>query len=85
MSDKTCMDCLFKGGTYRWDNEDYCNKINKVVDSDQPACPYFVDDSHDCCYDCAGRKDTGIMGFYCTIHIKKIKCPSHWVCPSFRY
>ena len=36
MSDKTCMDCLFKGGTYRWDNEDYCNKINKVVDSDQP-------------------------------------------------
>ena len=85
MSGKTCFDCLFRGGSYVWDNDNYCNKLNTVVDDEQPACPNFVEDSEDCCYDCDGRKDTALGGFYCTVLNKKIKNPSHWRCPNFRY
>ena len=83
MADKTCWDCLFRGGKYKWDDDGYCNKKECVVDPDKPACQYFVDDSHDCCYDCEEGKD-GIAGFYCKVHKKKIHVPGSWVCPYFR-
>lgn len=82
MAKNTCGDCLFKGGKYRWDSDDYCNKLDREVDDD-PACQYFLDDSHDCCYDCEGRKDIG-LGFYCKIKKRKIQNPGNWVCSDFR-
>lgn len=78
----TCMDCLFKGCSWNWQNEDYCNKICKVVDADQPACPYFIDDSEGCCYDCDYGEQT-TLSLKCTLTGKKVKNASHYRCPSF--
>lgn len=84
MAERTCMYCLFKGGKFKWDNDDYCNKLDRIVDDDQPACRYFIDDSHDTCYDCEEGKDM-VIGFYCKALKKTIKNPGCWVCPRFRY
>lgn len=80
----TCSDCLFMGGAYRWSSDTYCNKLGREVDYDKPACSYFLDNSHDCCYDCEYGKDMSIAGFYCTALKKKIPVPGSWVCPNFR-
>lgn len=84
MANQTCGDCLFRGESYVWNKGDLCNKTNQRVDDENPACPYFIPDTHECCYDCDGRKDVGFDGFYCTILKKRIKNPHCWVCSQFR-
>ncbi|WP_044973784.1 hypothetical protein [Ruminococcus sp. HUN007] len=80
----TCNDCLFRGGQYKWDNQDYCNKVGHVVEDDQPACGNFLPDNHNCCYDCDYYKDLGIAS-KCTYHKKTIKNPGNWYCYNFTY
>lgn len=78
---KECGDCLFRGGNWRWQTEE-CQKSGKKVDFEQTACPYFIEDSHGCCYDCYYGKDKEIF-FYCEKQKKKISAPAHWTCSSF--
>ena len=79
---KECGDCLFRGSNWLWQSQEKCQKIGKDVDSEQPACGMFVDDSHGCCYNCYYGKDKDIF-FYCEALKKRIGTPAHWVCNRF--
>lgn len=83
---KTCGDCVYCGtpNGWRWESSEHCNKQNVSVDFDQPACPYFREDSDGCCYDCEHFNDGLISGGKCTYHNKKISNPGSYVCPHFR-
>lgn len=84
MAEKYCYECLFCGQSYKWQSDNYCNQFEKEVDEDKPACSHFLDDSHNCCYDCDAGKDKGLF-FYCSVHRKNIKNPAHFYCYHFRY
>lgn len=79
-----CEDCLFRGGSYKWDDQTYCNKIGCKVEDEQPACGHFLEDSHNCCYDCSYLKDLAVV-HKCTYHNKTIKNPGCWYCNFFSY
>ncbi len=83
MSQRTCGDCLFMGASYKWEDQEYCNLRECHVDYDNPACSSFLDDSHDCCYDCDCGKDMGVLGFYCKKQNKKIHAPGSFYCYRF--
>lgn len=80
---RTCSDCLFYGSRYRWEDDDYCNKRECKVEYDQTACSSYLDDSHDCCYDCDEGKDLGVS-FYCKANRKTIKTPGSYYCYRFK-
>lgn len=82
MDRKTCADCLFYGESFRWQSGDYCNKHEKHVEYDTPACSGFTDNSHDCCYDCDNGKDMGLT-FFCKAQKKTIKNPASFYCYRF--
>lgn len=81
---KECEDCLYYGRSYKWQDDDYCNKKECKVDAEQRACAAFLENSHDCCYDCENGRDMG-LAFYCKVHKKKIKTPSSYYCNFFKY
>lgn len=84
MDEKYCYECLFNGQSYRWQSDDYCNRLGRKVDEDRPACQHFLDRSHECCYDCDAGKDMELV-FYCSVHKKKIKNPGSYYCYHFRW
>ena len=83
MADRTCGDCLYYGRTYKWKDDDYCNKNKCKVEYDQRACGNYLDDSHDCCYDCDAGKDMGIT-FFCKENRTTIETPGSYYCYRFR-
>lgn len=80
---KTCGDCVYCGANWRWENAEHCQKMNRDVEYDSPACPYFKADSDGCCYDCDYFKSGLISGGKCTLHRKSVSCPSSYVCSDF--
>ena len=83
MSDERCEDCLYYGTKFKWQDDDYCNKKQCHVDGDNRACSSFLDDSHDCCYDCDNGKDRALT-FWCSALKKTIDNPGSYYCYHFR-
>ncbi len=79
----TCGDCVFCGCAFRWENSEHCQKLNKDVSYDSPACGYFRNDSDGCCYDCSHFKSGLITGGKCTLHNKTISVPGSYCCSSY--
>lgn len=81
---KTCGDCVYCGAAWKWENAEHCQKMNRDVEYDTPACAYFKDDSSGCCYDCDYFKD-GIFGGKCTYNNKSISAPGSYTCSHNTY
>lgn len=79
-----CGDCVFCGTAHglRWESSEHCNYYSKDIDSDDSACPNFVDESKGCCYDCDHFHNGSIIE-KCEYHNKKIPCASSYRCSHF--
>lgn len=81
---RQCGDCL-----YFMSERNYCNKNKQTISGceypdEHPACGYFVADDRDVnCYQCTGRKDGLLGGFYCKTLNKRIDRPAYWTCNRF--
>lgn len=38
---RTCGDCVYCGCNWRWENAEHCQKTNRDVTYETPACGYF--------------------------------------------